>query len=593
MKIKYNEYQNIEINSLLNSLQNKKTILLNYKRILNDLRELFDERFHKNGLYYFIHLFTEPVIFYRDIHSIQEYVPIYGFSFLEYIFLDKSQHDAIQKKMDEMYQQKYTLIKNPYFISFHTNEYSFIFEYIDTLLEEKREVKSYQGGDKSENEIKVKLKQKFNQNTYFETYLYTDFLHDFSHGSRTFISKETMTHLKEYIQKLGVQTYHEVGFFKKIRDELLFPNMLQNQYIVCHHKDMVGYEFYQLLKKIVSIQKFFIINEASAISFFYMPPDVFKKIMDELKLHIVESVGVYMDPYSKGTKINTIYKRTKYYNQVCNQIFQDRFFHDIYIQFVGITKYAFEMNSDFSTALLGRRTNSVQSLSIFVEYISTTHSIETVIKNHLFDLYQDQNMIEKEYKKIYKKYMGEHYHLFFTFLSSMTSLFLHHLHYFNQKYGKSIKRIICIYFQKFKFIQDHDTILKELKNGYIRENIIQYMNKEAGFIETYDFFHNQEYQDTMRLYFNTHFDKNPLFFKIILFFTRFKLCGDLLQLMEVDHDFVKYRDHKFVNKNGFLITHDRNLGTYAATHKSTNYICKSSLKNDEIYLFYRIENFLQ
>ncbi len=64
---------------------------------------------------------------------------------------------------------------------------------------------------------------------------------------------------------------------------------------------------------------------------------------------------------------------------------------------------------------------------------------------------------------------------------------------------------------------------------------------------------------------------------------KIKLCGDLLQLMEVEHDFVKYRNQKFA----------RNLGTYAAIHKNTNYICKSSLKNDEIYLFYRIENFLQ
>jgi hypothetical protein len=74
---------------------------------------------------------------------------------------------------------------------------------------------------------------------------------------------------------------------------------------------------------------------------------------------------------------------------------------------------------------------------------------------------------------------------------------------------------------------------------------------------------------------------------------KIKLCGDLLQLMEVEHDFVKYRNQKFARKNGFLITHARNLGTYAAIHKNTNYICKSSLKNDEIYLFYRIENFLQ
>ena len=78
----------------------------------------------------------------------------------------------------------------------------------------------------------------------------------------------------------------------------------------------------------------------------------------------------------------------------------------------------------------------------------------------------------------------------------------------------------------------------------------------------------------------------PILFQIILFFSRFKIMGDLLQLIEVDYSFNIYRKDKFKNKKGYLITQDRMLGTFSATYENANYICKNTL-NGEIYLFFR------
>ncbi len=595
MKTKFQSYESIQTLYILDLLIKNNQNEYHRLSLLNELKSIFDEKYGKKSIYAIVNLFIEPILFYNEEYHLFE--PILGFSFLEYIFLDKSDHIVIQKRIDMMYAQKYILIKNPYFISLHTNDYNFIFEYIDEELENKnkKKHKKYNGGEKIR--INEELKRKFNKNPYFESYLYTDFIHDFSHGTRTFLSKESMEYFRKYIEGLKIQVYSETQFFKKIRDDLLLPKILKNEYQICSSKDEVGYAFYKLLKRVIAMKHFYIINEASAISFFYLPKDKLDEIMKVLDLHIVKSVGVYMDPYSKSSKVNSVYEREMYYSQICKEIFQDNYFDSIYIECVGIAKNLFEINGHFTTGLLSRRSNSVQTLSIFIEYISSTRTIEDIIKEKLLNIYSSNNNIQAEFKNILKNYMTHHYTFYYTFLSSMTSILLHHLDYFNKTYGKEIKSLICTHFLNIPYQKDKDAILRELKRGHIRENIISYMKKiymdhKYGNIDISDLFRDPMYIHYIRLYFCKHLYKIPDLFKIILFFTRFKLCGDLLQLIEVDHDFTKYRNQSFINKNGCLITHDRNLGSYASTHKETNYICKSSLSSNEIYLYYRIHDFI-
>ena len=415
MKLKYNHYINIQINSILHSLK-KNNQNTNYQQsLLNILTKLFKEKFGKNHIYYFINVFIEPIIFVKEENNTFDYIPIFHFSFLEYVFLDKSNRENIENIINNMYKNNYQLIINSYFLSLHTNHYNFIFEYIDKLLQEKNKVK-YIGGD---NNIEKRLKSKFHKNQYFENYLYTDFVHDFSYKNRSLISKENMDRYKAYIHhKLHIQTYHESTFFTKIRDELLIPNLFDNEYKICSSRNVVGYEFYRLLKKIISIKKYYIINEASAISFFYLSEDNFQEIMNILNIHIIKSVCVYMDPYSKSSKIKPIYEKEVYYNKICKQIFQDKYFNDIYLYLVGITKNSFHIDGEYSTILLGHRSNSVRTLSIFIQYISSLNSVEDIIKDYLLKKYNDDNIIQKEYKSIYKNYMEHHNLLHSMFLSS-------------------------------------------------------------------------------------------------------------------------------------------------------------------------------
>ncbi len=76
------------------------------------------------------------------------------------------------------------------------------------------------------------------------------------------------------------------------------------------------------------------------------------------------------------------------------------------------------------------------------------------------------------------------------------------------------------------------------------------------------------------------------FYIVIYIFGRIKLMGDFIQMIEVDKNFKNYRHDNFINKNGYLITQDRILGSYCSTIKDINYMCKVKL-NDGLYYFYR------
>lgn len=620
MSLLFDTYQNNKLKSNLEFIKNnKKNILIN-KNILNEIKDIFFEKFHKEYIYFFINLFIEPIIFYKEINNIIEYIPIYDFSFLEYIFLDKSNHQKIEYKINIMYEYNYILVENPYFIPFDTDKYNYILEYINNLFEkeinnietekinniEKNESNNLYGGDtqnkeiKPENKLSTELKEKLKKNIYFQTYLFSDLVHDFSSSDRSFLSIENMNKFKDIIQnKFKINILNETTFFKKIRNELLLTNLLHNEYKICKNDKTVGLEFYKLLKKIVQIKEYYIINEASGISFFHLSKDNFVKIMKRLKVNIVKSVGVYIDPYSKKKKIQTnqnitsIYEEEVYYNKICKEIFEEDYFNDIYLRVDELTNNLFDVEGDYTYNLLEKNANSVTNLSIFIEYISTTLSIETIIKNKLYKKYSNvqHEEFENEYKNIYDNYCDNDLDFQQLFLSSITSILLNNQHLFKLQYGENIKNIIISYLLKIKYKNNiHNDIMSELKNKKIRKDINKYFNSIVIPPEISYLFEDEEYDYYTRLFFNIHLDKNKLFFKIILFFTRFKLAGDLFQLIEVDHSFVEYRNKEFKNKNGFLITNDRNLGSYSSTHEKTNYICKNKIKK-EIYLFYRIQNY--
>lgn len=645
MSLLFNTYQNSKLKNNLEFIKNnkntKKNVLIN-KSVLDEIKNIFFEKFDKEYIYFFINLFIEPIIFYKEVNHIIdnseqssiyfnnmkniEYIPIYNFSFLEYIFLDKSNHNEIEKNVNIMYKHNYILVENPYFISLHTDKQNYILEYIDNLLkeeiiniEEENNIKDkidnindLYGGNgkieeiKPENKLSIELKEKLKKNEYFQTYLFSDFIHDFSSSDRSFITVENMNKFKQIIKnKFKIKILNETSFFKKIKDELLLTKRLQNDYIICKNNKIVGIQFYKKLKEIIKIKKYYIINEASGISFFHLSDNDFNKIMKKLKLNIIKSVGVYIDPYSKKKKLQTnqniksIYEEEMYYNKICKQIFQEDYFNDIYLRVDELTNNLFDVEGDYTYNLLAKNANSVPSLSIFIEYITSTLSIEIIIKNKLNKKYNNPkdkekiNIMENEYKNIYDNY--NEYSICFQqlFLSSITSILLNNQHLFKLKYGENVKNIIISYLIKIKYKKDvYNHIINELKNGKIRKDIKKYFDSITIPSEISYLLEDNNYDYYTRLFFSTNLDKNKLFFKLILFFTRFKLAGDLLQLIEVDHSFVEYRNEEFKDKNGFLITNDRNLGTYAATYENTNYICKNKIKK-EIYLFYRIQNFLE
>lgn len=195
-------------------------------------------------------------------------------------------------------------------------------------------------------------------------------------------------------------------------------------------------------------------------------------------------------------------------------------------------------------------------------------------------------MYNNELKKIENK-ITEKEQLFvktkFLFLSVMTNLFINNQNIFNTL-NLDIKKIIIEFLLTLKYNSEVESnIQKELKKYKIRKNILSYTN---SFINTGDLFNNNNYLNYLLTYFRNNISHMQILFQIILFFSRFKIMGDLLQLIEVHHSFNIYRKDKFKNKKGYLITQDRMLGTFSATYENANYICKNTL-NGEIYLFFR------
>ncbi len=624
MKIKYSEFQNNQINNILIHLNENKNENKNKndnKNIqkLDDLYIVYEEVYNKNAKYYFANLFIEPVIFYNQ--ELNSYIPIFNFSFLEYIFLDKSNHNEIEIILKNMKDNNYNIIVNPYFIKFFKkNKYILGYVLLKLNLNMNQNEANLIGGS-IDDDLKVKLEK----NLYYETYLISDFVHDFYNKNRSNLSINSINKINHYVKSY---TESENKFFNRVFTNIIKDKKLNNNYILCSKND-IGVHFYQLLYDIYNTKNYYIIQDAGALSFFDMSEIDLNKIKGYFGSNIIKSVGVYMDPFTQiknNSDLELIYKNDRdtiiwnYYNQICNTLF-NQYFQNIGLKITDVYKNSYNINTQLFNLSFSPNYNSVSNISICLEYMLNDTNIfnkkindiknkcepkinefKNKIKqiNNYLKLYKNQtnyqillNILDQkkfyndEIKKMENK-IKEKEQLFvttkFIFLSVMTYIFINDQTIFNTL-DLHIKNIIIHFLLTVEY-SDKDKIIKnELKKYKIRENILSYLTKDF-FINTCELFNNEIYLNYLLTYFRNNITTMPILFQIILFFSRFKIMGDLLQLIEVDHSFNLYRNDKFKNKKGYLITQDRMLGTFSATYENANYICKNTL-NGQIYLFFR------
>ncbi len=626
MKIKFSTYQNNQINSLLrsfdkNSTNNENNNITNKKDQLYSLYEIFENIYQKNAKYYFANLFIEPIIFYNQKEDI--YLPIFDFSFWEYVFLDKSNHFEIEKYITTKYELHYVLQPNQYFIGFYKKN-QYIFDFILTIFKEKNQENILLEGGSS---INVDLREKLKKNTYYMDYIISDFAHDFLDRSRTKLSEVSYQKIKNIIPEYK----SESAFFSNVFENIIQKKLLNTDFKICNKKRDVGIQFYKLLRKIYQYNNgnIYIIEDAHAISFFYLTKEDLQEIQNSFHFQTLCTVGVYMDPAThiqksenKNRSIEAIYGSDDhiesiqiYYTQICKALFNNSF-SEIGLTITNISSTGFTIYSPFTNAFFRKGENTVSSISRFLDYIISNkfayQSIEEKLKNEgemikkaKKDLQQEKNKLKKmkiddseiskknielkEWSQKYNTKLYNHQWMYTTnndlFISAMTYIFITN-DFFFYKLDKNIQKMICDFLSELSYTDQ--TIYSELKKYKVRKNIFHYTNiKDIPF--TISLFEKNEYITFVYDFFKKNIDKDSsgLLFQIVLFFSRFKLIGDLLQLIEVDKSFVEYRLNKYKKKNGYLITQDRMLGSYSATYENANFICKNTFNNN-IYLFYRI-----
>lgn len=568
-----NTYIHQEIQLYLQSIKIKLMNDMN-KQILENissLYSLYEDLYGKHAKYYIMNLFVEPVIF---IHlENDDYTPIFHFSFLEYIFLDKSDHEKIEKILAKNMEKKNQLTINPYFIGFH-KKYDFIFDHIyklyDTLYDKKEVLLQIGSGS-----IGLNLYTKLNGNSYYESYIMNDFVHDFFNKDRSFLSAKNIEKLNKKIKYES-----EKHFFKRVFRDIIEKRLNEMNYKICESQNDIGICFFTIMKYIHRTQrKPYIIQDAAALSFFYMSKEDLLEIRELFSSYFVSSVGAYMDPYSKVNRnriLNQIYGEydslTKadmlreyaddYYSQIC-KIFFNETFEDIYLSVPSVSRDGFDIESPFFNLSLKKGANSVGNLSIFLQHILSKKNIENIVHDpHRMELY-----------------MKNHNVMMYIFIASITSIILQNEEMYNHA-NPTLRAHLMNLMMEMPYTDKK--IYDELKRGKKRKNILQYKDQNIYF-DSLRLFSNENYRNEILSFFSKYvYSYNP-FIKVILFFSRFKLVGDLLQLVEVDHSLNQYRNKKFQNRSGYLITQDRMLGTFAATYSNSKFISKCGL-----YLFYRL-----
>lgn len=287
MKIKYSEYQNNEINNILNNLNENKNHNNNNIKKLDDLYIIYEEIYNKNAKYYFANLFIEPVIFYNT--ELNSYIPIFNFSFLEYIFLDKSNQDEIEIILKDMKDNNYNIIVNPYFIKF-LKKNKYILDYILLKLDIQQNETNLIGGS-IDDDLKVKLQN----NIYYEKYLISDFVHDFYDKSRSNLTENSINKINHYVKPYSE---NENKFFNNVFNDIIKDKKLNNNFIQCNEYNIGAY-FYKLLDDIHNNNDYYIIQDAGGLSFFNMSKEKLNKIKSYFGSNIIKSVGVYIDHIHK------------------------------------------------------------------------------------------------------------------------------------------------------------------------------------------------------------------------------------------------------------------------------------------------------
>lgn len=187
--------------------------------LLNNLYQIFTEIYQKQAIYYFANLFIEPVIFYNQEND--HYIPIFHFSFFEYIFLDKSNHDEIEQILNEMKSVGYYLIYNPYFIRFY-KKYQYIYQFIYQKSFQSEVYVETEGGS-----IEEDLSEHLESNPYYEDYLSSDFKHDFLNFGRSKLTLSSYQKIEKYLNGNS-----ETHFFKRVFADLIQMKRLKNKYFL-------------------------------------------------------------------------------------------------------------------------------------------------------------------------------------------------------------------------------------------------------------------------------------------------------------------------------------------------------------------------
>ncbi len=608
MKRKFDEVNNINIiENNLNNLNKKSNIDIKIELLINEYKNNYGET---NYLSYIISIYLEPAIFikYDSNNKVIDIQPLLNYSFLDFYYLDRSYENELYnyiKEIEDQYNYIFTI--NPYFIKYEQNNIlnNKLYKKIIELFNEKNNIKEtnlfFGGSNNHFNEKKMITYENDN----FASYFQTDFNHDFIHSSRSFLSLQTKKLLKNNFS-MSETNYFKNIFKKYIEEEnnknnkkIKTPkiNIYRNEYKKLNSLDELKVTINKMLKELNQVNSY-IINEGGGLGHFFKNNEDYIKLKSMIENKFVFTFGMYLDSFNNNIKAShkKIYRHNSYQSILQYTIslpYKKEIYHKLYglieimpreeVYDSGIYKYYVQIIQK-DIIKLDKRANNVFNLSIFYEYILSKDNIKNIIKNHLYE-----SSINEEYKRmvsrdilIIQKYSEPSQskkikkHLLKLKKESITKVNLY-IEKIEKEYMELFfNNYLQIFINLFMYlIYNH---YKE-KFGYI---FTKYNIKNEYDDYPYD---NQEFINELRTLFRRNI-KDENIYHILYIFGRIKLMGDFVQMLEVDSDFISYREAEFRNKKGFLITQDRILGSYCATIQNINYLSKARI-DGTIYYFYR------